>query len=87
MPKQLHLSAVIDLPDNIFEASEAIQSVRVPWHAALQTLTEKQVQFRHTEEVMETKAALKRSPRKAKQKPHNGEVVELPKDMPADLLA
>jgi hypothetical protein len=56
MPKQLCLSAVIELPDDLFEASEIVNSVKVPWYAALQTLKEKGVKFAHQQDMMEVRA-------------------------------
>lgn len=64
MAKKLYLSAAIELPDDLFEASEIVQSVKVPWYAALQTLKEKQVQFTHSQEVMESRTRATRKPRK-----------------------
>jgi hypothetical protein len=55
MPKQLHLSALVELPDDLFDAGEIIASVKVPWYAALQTLKEKGVEFKHSQEVMEVR--------------------------------
>jgi hypothetical protein len=66
MPKRLYLSAVIELPDDLFDSTEVIQSVKVPWYAALQNLKEKQVQFTHSQEVTEVRAKAKRGPRKTK---------------------
>lgn len=62
--KQLCLSAVIDLPDDLFEASELIHSVKVPWYAALQTLKEREVAFKHSQEVLEVRAKAPRKSRK-----------------------
>jgi hypothetical protein len=62
--KQLLLSAVIDLPDDLFDASVIIQSVKVPWYAALQTIKEQGAQFKHSQEVIETRAKATRTPRK-----------------------
>lgn len=64
MPKQLALSAIIELPEDLFEASEIVTSVKVPWYAALQTLKDKGVTFKHSQDVMEIRAKARRGPRK-----------------------
>lgn len=64
MPKKLCLSAIIELPDDLFDATEIIAAVKVPWYAALHTLKEKQVQFVHSQEVMDVRAKATRKPRR-----------------------
>lgn len=54
--KQFHLSAVIDLPDDTFEAAELLSKIKVPWYAALQNLKDAGVKFEHKNEVLETRA-------------------------------
>lgn len=55
MPRQLSLSALIELPTDLFEASEITNSVKVPWYAMLQGLTDKGVKFTHAQDITETR--------------------------------
>ena len=71
--KQLCLSAVIDLPDDLFEASEVTLSVKVPWYAALQQLKEKQVEFKHSQEVLEVRPKAKTTRKQPRLVPVNPE--------------
>jgi hypothetical protein len=73
MPKQLCLSAVIELPEDLFEASAIITAVKVPWYAALQTLKQNEVPFKHSQDVMEVRAKAARKPRKPRLVPTSGE--------------
>jgi hypothetical protein len=73
MMKRLCLSAVIELPTDLFDATAIIQSVKVPWYAALQNLKDAGVKFEHSQEVMEARAKATRKPRKPR-------LVETPPD-------
>lgn len=63
--KQLHLTALVELPEDLFEASEVICSVKGPWEAALDTLKNRPgLVFRDNAEVLEVRAKTPRKPRK-----------------------
>jgi hypothetical protein len=75
--KRLCLSAVIELPTDLFDATEIIASVKTPWYAALQNLKNAGVKFEHSQEVMEARA---KAPRKRKNKQDTVRLVETPPD-------
>lgn len=56
MPKQLSLSALVDLPDNVFEASEIVRRVGEPWQKMLTDLADAGVDHTHTSETIESRA-------------------------------
>ena len=56
MPKQLQLSALIDLPTDVFEAAKITDQVAKPWLAMLAVLKEAGVTHAHTSETVETRA-------------------------------
>jgi hypothetical protein len=62
--KRLCLSAVIELPTDLFDATAIIQSVKVPWQNALEALGAAGATFQHSQEVMEVKTKATRKPRK-----------------------
>jgi hypothetical protein len=64
MSKRLILSCLVELPTDLFDATAIIQSVKVPWYAALQNLKDAGVKFEHSQEVMEAKTKAVRRPRK-----------------------
>ena len=66
MPKQLHLSCIIDLSDDVFGAAETISSVRQGWNGLLDALQESKIKHVHTCETLETRAKVERKPRMAK---------------------
>jgi hypothetical protein len=62
--KRLCLSAVIELPTDLFDATAIIQSVKVPWQNALEALGAAGATFQHSQEIMEVKTKAVRRPRK-----------------------
>jgi hypothetical protein len=62
--KRLCLSAVIELPEDVFAAADVFASVKTPWNTALQNLKASGVKFEHSQEVMEVRAKATRKPRK-----------------------
>jgi hypothetical protein len=56
MPKQLHLTCLIDLPADVFEAAKIIDQTAVPWQTLLADLKRTQVVHTHTSETIETRA-------------------------------
>jgi hypothetical protein len=64
--KQLCLSAIIELDDDLFASSEVIRSVREPWSRMLAVLSDSGVPFKHSQEIMDIRTKAKRAPRKPK---------------------
>lgn len=56
MPQQLHLTCLIDLPADVFEAAKIIDQTAVPWQTLLADLSRTQVPHSHTSETIETRA-------------------------------
>jgi hypothetical protein len=75
--KRLCLSAVIELPDDVFAAADVFASVKTPWNTALQNLKASGVKFEHSQEVMETKTKVTR---KRKKQEDTVRLVETPPD-------
>jgi hypothetical protein len=71
--KRLCLSAVIELPEDVFAAADVFASVKTPWNTALQNLKASGVKFEHSQDVMEVKTKATRKPRKPR-------LVETPPD-------
>ena len=55
MPKQLCLSAIIDLPDDIFDAAEVTARVRPPWSQLCSELKQAGVKYELKQDEMETR--------------------------------
>lgn len=56
MPKQLHLTCLIDLPADVFEAAKIIDQTAGPWQTLLADLKRTAVAHTHTSETIETRA-------------------------------
>ena len=63
MPKQLHLSCIIDLSDNVFEAAKTTSALANPWAEMLNQLEAANIKHVHTCETLETRAKVERKPR------------------------
>jgi hypothetical protein len=71
--KRLYLTYVIDLPDSPFEAAEVYTAIKAPWGALGEALATIGVPCFAKIEEMETRAKVKRAPRKPKaEKPELG---------------
>jgi hypothetical protein len=66
MAKQLHLTALIDLPENPFHAALVMTRAEGPWVELLKGLDAGEVPHKATCEVLEQRAKAKRGPRKPK---------------------
>jgi hypothetical protein len=62
--KRLCLSAVIELPDNPFEAASVYATVKMPWEALLRDLNERDIKFDAKADEMEVRKPVVRRPRK-----------------------
>ena len=66
MPKQLHLSVIVDLPDDVFAAARATDTLATPWAELVNQLKAANIKHVHTCETLETRAKVERKPRMAK---------------------
>ena len=64
MPKQLALSALIEMPDNPFQAAEVYARLREPWDALVNTLKQTGADHKVTADEIETRTKAVRRPRK-----------------------
>ena len=65
--KQLSLSCLVDLPDDVFAAAELTAKLREPWQQMLAELQQREVKHVHACEQIETRA--KPEPGKRGRKP------------------
>ena len=65
--KQLSLSCLVDLPDDVFAAAELTAKLREPWQQMLAELKQREVKHVHACEQIETRA--KPEPGKRGRKP------------------
>ena len=63
MPKQLHLSVIVDLPDDVFAAARATDTLATPWAELVNQLKAVNIKHVHTCETLETRAKVERKPR------------------------
>ena len=66
MPKQLHLSVIVDLPDDVFAAAKATDTLAAPWAEMISALKAANIKHVHTCETLETRAKVERKARIAK---------------------
>ncbi|HEY6255092.1 MAG TPA: hypothetical protein VIY51_04790 [Xanthobacteraceae bacterium] len=64
MTKQLCLSAIIELPADLFEAAEVVAKIKAPWCELLAGLKAAGVQHAAKSDEMEIRAKAVRRPRK-----------------------
>jgi len=63
MPKQLHLSVIVDLPDDVFAAARATDTLATPWAELVNQLKAANIKHVHTCETLETRAKVERKAR------------------------
>ena len=68
MPKQLHLSVIVDLPDDVFAAARATDTLATPWEQLVAQLKNAGIKHVHTCETLETRAKVERKARAAEQR-------------------
>jgi hypothetical protein len=68
MPKQLVLSALIELPDNTFDAAGVTFKLSGPWLALLAEMDNAGIKYQAKVDELEVRAKLGR-PRKTREKP------------------
>ena len=63
MPKQLHLSVIVDLPDEVFASAKATDTLAAPWAELVNQLKAANIKHVHTCETLETRAKVERKAR------------------------
>lgn len=61
--KQLHLSVILELPTNLFEAAEATTKIGEPWEALLSALKATNAKYVTKEETLDARAPVERARR------------------------